>query len=252
MGHYAIEISYDGGAFNGWQAQPGGGSVQDAIESAIALLGEDARVTGAGRTDTGVHARAQVASLSLARNWEPRRLKLAINAGLPQSVSVTRTAAVSEGFNARRHALTREYRYFIWNSSTCYPHIRPYVLWLPGRQYDWGRASSAARLLVGDHDFRAFCRKGDCPEVALRTVKLAKLTKRGNLVIFRVVAESYLTNMIRIAVGNLLRVACGSRDESWLRGLLDGAFDRTASAGTASAAGLFLWRVEYGEAIRWE
>ncbi|MDR1885294.1 MAG: tRNA pseudouridine(38-40) synthase TruA [Synergistaceae bacterium] len=252
MPKYAIELSYDGTGFNGWQSQPGGGSVQDSVEEALRALGEPARAVGAGRTDAGVHARAQVAAFSLSKDWPPRRLTAALNAHLPPSVSVIRSAAVRCEFHARRSAISREYRYFIWNSPTCYPHIRPYVLWLPGLCYDWGRAERAARLLEGRHDFRAFCRKVDCPDVTERTVTRAKLTRRGNLVVLRVAAESFLTNMIRIAVGNLLQIALGRRDEAWLAGLLGGGLDRRSSAQTASPSGLFLWNVLYGEKINWE
>ncbi len=250
MNRYALEISYDGGSFGGWQSQPNGRGVQDALENALADLGERVRIDGAGRTDAGVHARAQVASLSLIKAWEPRRLVLALGAKLPPGVSVMRAAAVDDSFHARRSAFSREYRYFIWNASTCYPHIKPYVCLLHGR-YDWGRAAAAARLLEGCHDFRAFCRKEDCPENAHRDVMRARLFQRGRLVVFKIEANAFLTNMIRIAVGNLLEIARGRRDEAWLSGLLAGALDRTASARTLSPSGLFFWKVKYPSPIEW-
>ena len=250
MNHYALEISYDGGAFGGWQSQSDGLGVQDAIERALAALGEGVRVNGAGRTDAGVHARAQVASLSLSKKWEPRRLVLALNTKLPHGVSVMRAAEVDESFHARRSAVSREYRYFIWNGSACYPYIVPYVCLLHGR-FDWARAVAAANLLEGRHDFRAFCRKGDCPESAVREVKRARLVRRGNLVIFKIEANAFLTNMIRIAVGNLIEIAKGRRDEAWLSGLLAGASDRTASGKTLSPSGLFFWRVKYPSPLEW-
>ena len=250
MNHYALEISYDGGAFGGWQSQSDGLGVQDAVERALAGLGEGVRVEGAGRTDAGVHARAQVASLSLSKKWEPRRLVLALNAKLPPSVSVMRAAEVDESFHARRSAVSREYRYFIWNGSTCYPHVKPYVCWLHGG-FDWRRASSAASLLEGRHDFRAFCRKGDCPESAIRDVVRARLLRRGNLVVFKIEANAFLTNMIRIAVGNLIEIAKGRRDEAWFSRLLTGACDRTASGRTLSPSGLFFWKVKYPFPIEW-
>lgn len=250
MNHYALEISYDGGAFGGWQSQSDGRGVQDAIERALAALGEGVRVDGAGRTDAGVHARAQVASFSLSKKWEPRRLVLALNTKLPQGVSVMRAAEVDESFHARRSAVSREYRYFIWSGSTCYPHIRPYVCWLHGR-FDWASAAAAAKLLEGRHDFRAFCRKDDCPESAVRDVLRARLICRGSLVVLKIEANAFLANMIRITVGNLIEIAKGRRDEAWLSGLLTGVCDRTASGKTLSPTGLFFWRVKYPFPIAW-
>jgi tRNA pseudouridine38-40 synthase len=218
--------------------------VQDALETSLASVGENVRVVGAGRTDAGVHARGQVAHFDALKTWEPRRLKLALNAHLPSSVSVMRTAPAEENFHARRSALWREYRYFIWNAPVCYPYIKPYVLWLRGSHYDWSLASGAASSFVGEHDFRAFCRTGDCPPNTVRHVRYARLIRRGRLVLFRIVAGSYLTNMVRIAVGCLLEVAAGRKDESWLRSLLGSSGGRAASR-TAGASGLFLWKVGY-------
>lgn len=250
MNRYALEISYDGGAFRGWQSQSDGCGVQDALERALAELGESARADSAGRTDAGVHARAQVASLSLSKEWEPRRLLLALNAKLPQSVSVMRAARTDESFHARRSAVSREYRYFIWNGSACYPYIKPFVCRLPGT-YDWARAAEAAKLLEGAHDFRAFCRKADCPDNAIRDVLRARLIRRGNLVIFQIEANAFLTNMIRIAAGNLLEIAKGRRNDTWFSELLSGSADRSVSAKTLSPSGLFFWRVRYPFPIEW-
>lgn len=250
MNHYALEISYDGGAFGGWQSQSNGNGVQDALENALAGLGERVRIAGAGRTDAGVHARAQIASLSLTKAWEPRRLALALNTKLSPGVSVMRAASVGDSFHARRSALSREYRYFIWNASACYPHIKPYVCLLHGH-FDWAQAAAAARLLEGRHDFRAFCRKEDCPEDAVRNVVRARLFRKGHLIVFKIEANAFLTNMIRIAVGNLIEVAKGRRDEAWFASLLNGSLDRTASGKTLSPSGLFFWRVRYPSPLEW-
>ena len=228
----------------GWQSQPHGRGVQDAIESALRSIGEPARLTGAGRTDAGVHALGQVAHFDAARDWEPRRLILALNAHLPSGISVMKAAVAGNDFHARKSAVSREYRYFIWNSPVCYPHIKPYVLWLTGSHYDWPKASRAARCLTGEHDFGAFCRSADRPEIAVRNVRYARLMKRGKLVIFRIVANSYITNMVRIAVGHLLSVAAGRHDENWLMALLENG-NRCDSSKTVAAAGLFLWKVTY-------
>ena len=230
MPRIALEISYDGTDFLGWQSQPHGRGVQDAVEAALRSIGEPSGVVGAGRTDAGVHALRQVAHFDAVKSWEPRRLVLALNAHLPSGVSVMKANAVESGFHARRDAISREYRYFIWNFPTCYPHIKPYALWLTGSHYNWRAGSEAARFLAGEHDFGAFCRSVDRPENTIRRVKYARLFRRGKLVVFRIVADSYLTNMVRIAVGNLISVASGRRDEDWFRSLLDGATDRRDSS----------------------
>jgi tRNA pseudouridine38-40 synthase len=254
--NYALEISYDGGHFAGWQSQVDGSGVQDAIERALLELGEKpsgkGRVNGAGRTDAGVHARAQIASVRSSRSWEPHRLTLALNSKLPDAVSVMGTAQVPLAFHARKSAISREYRYFIWNSPTCFPHIRPYVLWQPGKRFNWRKAADAARLLEGTHDFRAFCRKADAPENTLRTVIRSRIYARGKLILYRVVANGFLTNMVRIMAGNLMDVARGRSDESKIAGLLRNGADRSEGADTPPPSGLFLWRVNYSETIDWE
>ncbi|MDR3279432.1 MAG: tRNA pseudouridine(38-40) synthase TruA [Synergistaceae bacterium] len=248
MPRIALELSYDGTGFSGWQSQSNENGVQDAVEGALRALGERVRINGAGRTDAGVHARAQIAHFDAVHAWAPRRLRLAINARLPASVSVMRAATTDDSFDARRDAVYREYRYFIWNAPTCYPHIKPYVLWLCGSHFDWGRAAQAASLLAGEHDFGAFCRTSDRPANTIRTVKSAALKRRGSMIVFRIIANSYLTNMVRITVGNLLAVAAGKRDDAWFESLLYGA-RRHISAKTVAPCGLFLWRVVYSEDI---
>lgn len=245
MARISLEISYDGANFLGWQSQPHGRGVQDAVEAALRKIGEPSRITGAGRTDAGVHARRQVAHFDAVRDWEPRRLALALNAHLPTDVSVMDANIAADDFHARRSALWREYRYFIYNAPTCYPHVKPYVFWLKGSHYDWRLASGAARVLIGEHDFGAFCRTVDRPEDTVRTVRHASLHNRGRLVVFRIIANSYLTNMVRITIGNLLSVASGRRDDNWLRSLLESGRDRKDSAYTVPPCGLFLWKVTY-------
>ena len=137
MNRYAAEVSYDGGKFFGWQIQPGLSTVQRSLEEAVSKInGRHTPVAGAGRTDAGVHARAQVCSFDMERPWEPRRLLLAVNAHLPEGVSLMRAAAVPGDFHARFSAREREYRYFIWNASAIYPHIKGKACWIKPQRYD--------------------------------------------------------------------------------------------------------------------
>lgn len=244
MSRYALFISYDGTGYHGWQTQRSGRGVQDAVRRALSKLGEDVVPYGAGRTDTGVHARRQVAHCDLKREWEPSKLALALNAHLPDDVRVMGASLAADGFDARRSAVSREYRYHIWNSHFCYPFIKRYVMHLPMQGIDWRAAGEAVRAVEGTHDFRAFCRTVDAPDDTTRTVSDCRLYRRGDLLVLRVRANGFLTNMIRIIVGNMIAVGTGRRDAAWLAGLLSGA-ERKESSQTAPASGLFFWDAEY-------
>ncbi|MBO5493245.1 MAG: tRNA pseudouridine(38-40) synthase TruA [Pyramidobacter sp.] len=245
MYRYSCEISYDGGKFFGWQTQPERVTVQESLEQALSLLnGSPVKVTGAGRTDAGVHARGQVCSFLLSREWEPRRLVLALNAHLPEGASVVRADARKMEFDARRDALWREYAFFVWRGPFCYPQIKPYVWWKKKDNWDHDTLRRACMLLTGTHDFTAFCRASELPDNPIRRMHFVRMVKRGHLTVFRIRGDAFMTNMVRIMVGNLDAVGSGAKSLSWLSGLLDGA-PRTESAVTVPPNGLFFWRVGY-------
>jgi tRNA pseudouridine38-40 synthase len=250
--------------YSGWQRQPDALGVQQILEDVLQKLSsERVKVVGAGRTDRGVHAVGQVASFSMDREWEPDRLMMAVNFYLPSDVSLMRIERVSENFHARRSALWREYRYFIWHGRSCWPHLRGLVWWRK-RPWDSVKVREACRILEGRHDFRAFCKTGECPEDSVRTLSRVCYKRRavaqGELSLIVVRAPSFLMNMVRIIIGNLDRIGCGEEPTSWLEGLL-GESERSASAmdrelsgadrrfsgATAPASGLYLWRVAYEE-----
>ena len=247
---YAAEISYDGSCFCGWQRQLNLPSVQESLEAALTLInGSFVKVAGAGRTDAGVHARAQVCSFDMDADWEPRRLMLAVNANIPKSISVMRIARVRSDFHARFDAASREYKYFIWNSSTIYPHIMPVTCWVKSRNRNWKYAAEACRYLEGTHDFRNFSRKGDLPADTTRTIYHSKLVQKGNLVIFHIKGSGFLANMVRIIVGNLEKTATGEHPPEWIRELFLPGADRNDGGRTCPACGLFLWKINYSEKI---
>lgn len=248
MERYIAEVSYDGARFAGWQVQPGLVTVQGALEGALTLLdgGRGVAVAGAGRTDSGVHARGQVCSFDLEKDWQPQRLLLAVNANLLPGVSVIRLAQVPwEGFHARFDAVSREYVYFIWNSATIYPALRPHVCWLAAGGYDWDRARAACRLLEGEHDFGAFCRSHDRPQDSVRTIYRARLRKKGGLIWLRISGSGFLTNMVRIIMGSLEQVARGEREPRWIDWLLEQKSERSECGRTFPPQGLFLWKINY-------
>ncbi|EFC91992.1 tRNA pseudouridine synthase A [Dethiosulfovibrio peptidovorans DSM 11002] len=244
---YALELSYEGNHFSGWQLQPDSITVQEVLEEALTVLeGAPVKVSGAGRTDSGVHARGQVASFELSKTWDPYRLTLAVNANLPEHVSVMRASAVPDDFDARRSALWREYAYFVWHGPSCFPHVRDMVWWRKRDDWDMDAVDGCCRALVGEHDFGAFCRLSECPENAVRTLFSVRHIRRGRLSIFRIRGKGFLTNMVRIILGNIDAVATGKKRLEWFERLLLGG-TRVDSATTAPASGLFFWRVGYDD-----
>ena len=242
---YAAKISYVGKNYSGWQIQPDAVSIQEIIENALAEIeGVKVRITGAGRTDKGVNAWGQVASFRMNKNIEPEKLRLAMNFYLPEDIRIMKISCVPEDFNARYSALSREYKYFIWHGWVCPPMLNNYVWWRKGKEWDMNKAREACRIIEGRHNFRAFCRAVECPEDPCRTIDSLRIKNRGSLSIISVKAPSFLTNMVRIIVGNINAVSTGRKNINWLEGLLSGN-ERSESAMTAPACGLWFWKVNY-------
>ncbi|MDR3231992.1 MAG: hypothetical protein LBT65_11180, partial [Synergistaceae bacterium] len=157
-------------------------------------------------------------------------------------------------FHARRSALWREYRYFVWHGGSCLPHLRDLVWWNK-RRWNEEKVRAACRILEGRHDFRAFCKTGECPEDSVRTLSRARCKKCGNLSLIVVRAPSFLMNMVRIIMGNIDRIGQEAEPLSWLEGLLGdpgreaSGVDRRFSGPTAPACGLYFWRVGYSEPV---
>ncbi|WP_296867462.1 tRNA pseudouridine(38-40) synthase TruA [Thermovirga sp.] len=249
MKRYAIKISYNGKNFSGWQKQPGGRTVQGTLENVLQLLaGHPVTVCAAGRTDKGVHAVGQIVSFDLERSWDPQKLLLAVNANLPEDVSAIKAFDVEESFHARYSALWREYVYFIWTAKTCYPHFRDYV-WHRKQEWDLKKVKQACRCFLGEKNYRAFCRKSECPPNASRTIYKAEIFTRGDLVWFRVRGNSFLTNMVRIMVGTLDCIGTGKQDIDYLESLFEDKAERPNAGPTAPAKGLFFWKVGYPSSL---
>jgi len=243
--NYKLTIAYDGTEYGGWQLQPNTVSIQQQIESALAIIvGEPVRVHGSGRTDAGVHARAQVAHAIFSTRHPPTTLGRALNANLPADIRVTAVQPVPVKFHARFSATGKEYRYQIDTRAAADPFLRRYA-WHHPWSLDLAAMRCAAKLIIGRHDFTALSanpmRVIDTP---VRTVTKLTIRRRGSVVTVAVSANGFLYKMVRSIVGALVKVGEGRLTVVQLGKLLAGK-QRTSLVETAPAHGLFLWRVRY-------
>ena len=245
MKRYRMDVAYDGTAYVGWQVQPNGTTVQQAITTALATLtGQEVRLHGSGRTDRGVHARAQVAHVDLDTRMTSIALQRALNALLPPDIRVNRVSTTASDFHARRSAISKEYRYHIWNGEVLPPdirHVRAHVR----KALDTKRMQCAADMLVGRHDFASFTANANGVVVStVRHLTRLQVRKRGHTITIIAVGEGFLYKMVRSLAGWLIRVGDGAAEPEETRAILEARL-RTADVPTARPEGLFLWGVTY-------
>lgn len=243
---FRLTLEYDGADFHGWQVQPGARrTVQGTLEHALArVVHERARVVGAGRTDAGVHAEGQVASVRLATRLAPDALRRALDGVLPEDVTVRALSVERDDFHARHDATAKRYRYRLWNAPVRSPLRRRRALCLQ-RPLDLAAMRAAAAELVGTHDFASFQAAGSSVRSTTRTLHRLDVEGEAGAGIDLVFEGSgFLRHMVRNVVGTLLQVANGRRDPAGMPALL-AARDRRQAGPTAPAHPLTLVEVRY-------
>jgi tRNA pseudouridine38-40 synthase len=248
-----LTVAYDGTRLVGWQRQADGESVQGLLEEALARFeGAPVSVQGAGRTDAGVHAFGQVASVRLTCEHEAATLTRALNAQLPEDVRVLSVEDVASDFHARFSARAKTYNYHIGNAPIATPFGRTYV-WHIAEPLEIGAMQHAAAMLVGTHDFAAFRSAGSDTAGTIRTVTRSQLAWRepssvphesSRVLVYEVSGNGFLRHMVRAIVGTLVEVGRGRRAPEAIAALLDGG-SRAEAGATAPPHGLFLVGVDY-------
>jgi len=240
----ALGLEFDGAPFTGWQSQPDGRGVQDALERALAAIaGEAVRTVAAGRTDSGVHATMQIAHFDTVAQRPDSAWVRGVNAHLPQAVAVHWAVPVADSFHARFAAVARHYAYVLVNRP-----VRPALLagrvgWY-FRPLDVSAMREGLALLVGTRDFSAF-RAAECQAKSpVKTIASARIEVAGEAMRFEFAADAYLHHMIRNIIGALVHVGAGKAPPAWIGEVLAGR-DRSRAAPTFAADGLYLIGVDY-------
>jgi tRNA pseudouridine38-40 synthase len=241
---FALVLSYDGTDFHGWQVQPDAPTVQGTVlEAARRFLGPAPRVVGASRTDAGVHALRQTASLTIAADLDAAAVQGALNAALPPAVRVVSVREAAPGFDARRAAVGKRYAYLIDNGGVAAPLWRR-LAWHVPAPLDLAAMRAALAALRGRHDFSAFCAApGREADPVCRVQAIHVLRRRARVAVL-VSADRFLHHMVRNIVGSAVEVGRGARSAGWLAEVL-ASRDRARAGPTAPAQGLVLVRVRY-------
>ncbi len=240
-----LTVSYDGTAYCGWQIQPNCDTVQERIEKAIySLTGETARITGSGRTDSGVHAKGQTAHFDIKKeSISAEKYAKALNAYLPPDIRALSSCAVSNRFDACRTAKKKTYKYSCYISDIILPLKERFAVRMDSG-LDIDKIKSGALLFIGEHDFKGFCSTGSSIKTTVRTIYALEVDFNGQDLTFTITGNGFLYNMVRIIVGTLIKLGenkCALED---IKQMLKTG-ERELGGKTLPAKGLCLESVEY-------
>jgi len=250
MINYKAVIEYDGTDFSGFQIQPGGlRTIQGEIVKVLGhILNKEICISYAGRTDSGVHATNQVINFRCEEDLDLYKFKWALNSLFPEDISVRSVEKVSDAFNSRRDAIWREYSYFLVNDNYQSVFLKRYSI-LVCKKLDMGLMADSCRAFIGKKDFTSFCSPNEDKENKVREVFEFDIFKNNafksnEVIVFKIKANSFLYNMVRIIVGTLIEIGKGTRDISTIKDALEHN-DRNLAGRIIEPKGLFLTGVGY-------
>ncbi|MBV8070344.1 MAG: tRNA pseudouridine(38-40) synthase TruA [Acidobacteriaceae bacterium] len=247
MRRLRFQVAYDGTDFHGWQVQPGLPTIQGTLEDVIGRVeGRRVHVAGSGRTDSGVHALAQVAAVTLENPIPPDNFRRAVNRLLPYAIRITGVEETSLYFHPRHHAKRKTYEYRIFREEVCPPFDRRFVYHHPYPLHE-SAMSAATRLLEGEHDFTAFAAADETDKVCaskVRSIFHTSLVRNNALLVFTVTGSGFLKHMVRNMVGTLIEIGKGNLSEQDILARLEPAC-LIAPGPAVPGSGLFLISVDY-------
>lgn len=244
MKRVRLTVAYDGTNYHGWQLQDNGITIESELNRALSgLLGEEIRVIGASRTDSGVHALGNVAVFDTESRIPGEKISYALNQRLPEDIRIRKSEEVAPDWHPRHCPSRKTYEYRIYCSEFPMPVKRLYSHFTY-HPLDTERMRRAARLLEGEHDFKSFCQTGAQVESTVRTIYSLQIEEQGEEVVIRVCGNGFLYNMVRIIAGTLMEVGQGRREPESMEEIL-AACSRSAAGPTAPARGLTLVKYEF-------
>lgn len=244
MKRVRLTVAYDGTNYHGWQLQDNGITIESELNRALSgLLGEEIRVIGASRTDSGVHALGNVAVFDTESRIPGEKISYALNQRLPEDIRIRKSEEVAPDWHPRHCPSRKTYEYRIYCAEFPMPVKRLYSHFTY-HPLDTERMRRAARLLEGEHDFKSFCQTGAQVESTVRTIYSLQVEEQGEEVVIRVCGNGFLYNMVRIIAGTLMEVGQGRREPESMGEIL-AACSRSAAGPTAPARGLTLVKYEF-------
>ncbi len=237
-------IAYDGTNYCGWQIQDNGITIEEVLNKKLSeLLGEDIKVIGASRTDSGVHAMGNVAVFDTNTRIPAEKISFALNQRLPDDIRIRNSCQVAEDFHPRFCDTIKTYEYKIWNDRFPNPMVRLYSKFVY-YNIDLDKMQEAANYLIGEHDFKSFCTPRTQVESTVRTVTDIHFSKDGNMITMTIKGTGFLYNMVRIIMGTLLKCGMGMYEPEHVKEILE-ACDRAKAGPKSEACGLTLVGIEY-------